>query len=289
MIMTPEAIIKDISQLVSLPEAVVRANELLNSPSSSTAEIGEVISHDPALSAGLLKLVNSAFYHFPNKIETISRAITLIGHDELRSLIIAAITTETFHDLSSESIDMNAFWQRSVYCGLVARKLSPLLRVGSAEAMFLTGLLHEVGRLILYARLAKQAQLVIAEAEASKRSLSEIEEEVLGFTSARLGSALLESWKLPRSLWEPVRYQDTPQKAPDFRDEATVLNVACQITECVEPELKSGQPLQLDTLPEVEIDNKKIAREQLQLLIDETNMECFDVLAIVNPDALIIY
>lgn len=289
MHLTPEEIIKDIRQLVSLPDAVARANQLLDSPTASAADIGEVISHDPALCAQLLKLVNSAFYNFPSKIETISRAITLVGLNELRSLIFAATTTVTFQQLAPESIDMDAFWQRSVYCGLVAKKLSEALRKENGETMFLTGLMHDVGRLILYARLAKQAQQIVAEAEKSKRSLTEVEIEVLGFSSAQLGSTLLESWHLPKSLWEPVRFQGRPEKASEFQDEAAQLKLALKITDCVEPELKSGQPLQIENLPKIEIDEFEIPHDQLELLITDASIECFDVLAIVNPNATMIY
>ncbi|WP_316348905.1 HDOD domain-containing protein [Desulfuromonas acetoxidans] len=289
MSMTPEEIIKDINQLVSLPEVVVRANQLLDSPTADAEEIGEVISHDPALSAQLLKLVNSAFYHLPTKVETVSRAITVVGLNELRSLIFAATATETFQDLSPESIDMNAFWQRSVYCGLIAKKLSMVLLGGSGETMFLTGLLHDVGRLILYSQLPEQAQKIVSEAEKGQSSLAAIEEKVLGFSSAQLGSALLESWELPQRLWEPVRFQTAPENAGDFQGEATLLKVALQITNCVEPELKSGQPVQLASLSKIEIHGLEIPREQLELLISDASVECFDVLAIVNPNAGMIF
>ena len=285
MTLTPEEIIKDINQLVSLPEVVIRANELLDSPTANAEEIGEVISHDPALSAQLLKLVNSAFYHFPSKIETISRAITLVGLNELRALIFAATATETFQELSAESIDMNAFWQRSVYCGLVAKKLSTALLGGSGESMFLTGLLHDVGRLIIYSQLPEQAQQILSEAESSQRSLSDTEQEVLGFSSARLGSVLLESWQLPQRLWEPVRFQATPSDAREYFEEATLLKAALQITACVEPELKSGEPLQLASLSKINIHGLEIPREQLEMLISDASIECFEVLLIVNPTA----
>ncbi len=289
MIITPEEIIKDIRQLVSLPEAVARANELLDSPTASATEIGEVISHDPALCAQLLKLVNSAFYNFPSKIETISRAITLVGLNELRSLIFAATTTVTFQKLSPKSIDMDAFWQRSVFCGLISKKLSAALGAINAETMFLTGLMHDIGRLILYARLAKQAQQIVAEAEASKRSLTEVEMEVLGFSTAQLGSTLLESWKLPQKIWEPVRFQATPKQAKGFQQEANLLKLALQITNCVEPELKSGKPLKLECLPKLEINDFKLSHAQLELLITDASIECFEVLSIVNPNATMSY
>nr|WP_320049766.1 HDOD domain-containing protein [uncultured Desulfuromonas sp.] len=242
-------------------------------------------SHDPALSAQLLKLVNSAFYHFPSKIETISRAITLVGLNELRSLIFAATATETFQQLSAESIDMNAFWQRSVYCGLMAKKLSTALLGGSGESMFLTGLLHDVGRLIIYSQLPDQAQRIVAEAETSQRSLSAIEKEILGFSSAQLGSILLENWQLPQRLWEPVRFQSTPEEAKEYFEEATFLKVALQITACIEPELKSGEPLQLASLPKIQIHGLEISRDQLEMMINDASVESLEVLMIVNPNA----
>nr|WP_320114051.1 HDOD domain-containing protein [uncultured Desulfuromonas sp.] len=289
MAMTPEEIIKDIDQLVSLPEVVIRANQLLDSPTADAVEIGEVISHDPALSAQLLKLVNSAFYNLPSKIETISRAITVVGVNELRALIFSATAADTFKNLSPESIDMNAFWQRSVYCGLIAKKLSVALLGGSGETMFLTGLLHDIGRLILYSQLPEQAQKIVAEAEEKQTNLAAIEEKVLGFSSAQLGSALLKSWELPQRLWEPVRFQAAPENAEEFKEESNLLKVSLQITNCVEPELKSGQPVQLSSLSKIKIHGLQIPREELELLISDASVECFDVLTIINPNAGMIF
>ena len=82
--MTPQEIIQDIDQLFSLPDVVLRINELLDSDQSTISDIGDVISNDPALSARLLKLVNSAFYGFSGQVGTISRALGLIGTNEVR-------------------------------------------------------------------------------------------------------------------------------------------------------------------------------------------------------------
>lgn len=287
--MTPEQIIKDIKQLVSLPEAVIRANQLLDSPRANAAEIGEVISHDPALSAQLLKLVNSAFYNFPNKVETISRAITLIGLNELRSIIFAASSAQTFNQLAPETIDMDAFWQRSVYCGLMAKKLAELSRDDSAEALFIAGLLHDVGRLILFVQLPDLAQQLVERAKQGNKRLTDVENELLGFSTAELGAALLKSWHLPNKLWEPVRYQHHPEEAETCPNEASLLNLALKMTDCIEPELKTGKTQELKNLQPVVLNGTELTTEQLQLLATDVNLESFEVLAIVNPNAMMIY
>lgn len=287
--MTPKEIIKDIKLLISLPEAVIRANQLLDSPRSNATEIGEVISHDPALSAQLLKLVNSAFYNFPTQVDTVSRAITLIGQNELRSLIFASSTSQTFNQLQVDRIDIDGFWQRSVYCGLVAKKLANLFQEGSGEAMFLTGLFHDIGRLILFAHLPDKAQEIVDKSESTGRRFVELETEILGFSVAELGAALLENWHLPNNMWEPIRDQRQPEKAVKYSKETEILHLALQLTDCVEPEHKKGQPLDLEQLPAASIDGIELTTEQLNLLATEADLESFEVLAIVNPSATMIY
>ncbi|MCW8887373.1 MAG: HDOD domain-containing protein [Motiliproteus sp.] len=287
--MTPEQIVDGLDDLVSLPDAVIRANELLDSPHGNAENIGEVISHDPALSAKLLKLVNSAFYSFPAQIDTVSRAITLIGTNELRSLIWASSATQVFNDITPDLIDMNLFWHRSVYCGLVAKKLAGLKSRNKGEAQFLTGLLHDVGHLSLFIRLPEDMQSVLQEAQASRRHIHEVEQEQLGFTSADIGSLLLESWQLPKSLWEPVRYQHNPQLADEFSAEAKMLNIALIIADCLEPELKSSESLEIESLPEVEFEGETLGSEELGMLAMDANLESFEVLNIINPLATTVY
>ncbi|HEY5674463.1 MAG TPA: HDOD domain-containing protein [Malonomonas sp.] len=287
--MTAEDIIKGMHNLVSLPDAVLRANELLNSPTANAREIGEVINHDPALAARLLKLVNSAFYSFPAQVDTVSRAITLIGTDELRSLLMAATVTQAFDDIPAEMINMDSFWHRSVYCGLVAKKLALLNQGGKGESMFLSGLLHDVGRLVLISSLPNQAKEIFQRAEETGQSFNEVTTQRLGFGSAELGAALLESWQLPKNLWQPVRYQNQPESADDYSAEANILNLALRLTDCVEPELKDGKQQNLETLEATKLNGMELTGEELGLLAMDANLECFEVLVIINPKATLIY
>jgi HD-like signal output (HDOD) protein len=286
--MTPQEIIKDVAHLVSLPDAVMRANELLDSDSAGAAEIGEVISLDPALSAQLLRLVNSAFYSFPNKIDTLSRAISIIGMKELRSLILSASATAVFNDIAPDLIDMNDFWQRSVYAGLAAKKIGKRAKYGKGETLFLTGLLHDIGKIVLFSRMPDEMNHALEEAQKKHKPLHVIEREVFGFTSPEVGAELLKLWRLGANLYQPIRFQDFPHMAREHSNETEMLHIAILLTDCMNPELKGGETSELGSLdinPDL-MQQFNLSMEGLDEIITETNLECLEVLYIINPTSV---
>ncbi len=288
--MTPNELIDGIDKLLSLPDVVIRVNELIESETASIEEIGEVINHDPALSAQLLKLVNSAFYGFPAKIDSVSRAINLIGTLELRSLIFASTTASVFGNIPSDLIDMNSFWHRSVYSGLIAKKLASLTQRTKGETQFLTGLFHDIGRLILLIKLPTEYQELLEASRARDAKLEILEHEWLGFSASELGAALLEHWHLPARLWVPVKYQHNPEASEIFVTESHLLNLTLQITSCMEPEVKGGEIEQhLDQLDSIALDDFALNLEDLNAIALETNIEALEVLSIINPGAATVY
>ena len=116
MVTHPEDVVGMAGEMATLPVIFVRINEAVENPNSSFSEIAQIISGDSALSARLLKIVNSAFYGFSNKIETISHAITIIGTAQLRDLVLATAVIEKFQGLPSKNINMKSFWLHSISC-----------------------------------------------------------------------------------------------------------------------------------------------------------------------------
>src|SRR3569833_2554535 len=121
MSLSPRELVTGTIELASLPEVFLRVNEMIDSPRYTAADIGHVISRDPGLTARLLKLANSALYNFPSQIDTVSRAITIIGTRELRDLILATSVARIFKGLPNDLISMDFFWLHCVCCGLAAR------------------------------------------------------------------------------------------------------------------------------------------------------------------------
>jgi HD-like signal output (HDOD) protein len=227
---TPQELVSRNVRLVSLPEVCIQVQALADSPHTTAADIGDVVGKDTALTTRLLKLVNSAYFSLPRKIDTISRAVNMIGMRELRNLTMAASAAEVFARIPSHLIDMAAFWQHSVYCGLVARNLAQHCNVLHSERLFTAGLLHDVGRLLMLMKLPDD----IGKAESirlqSKKPICTIERELVGFDHAQVGHALLMHWNMPTNLCTSVLYHHNPQDADDAHLEAALIHVADQVT-----------------------------------------------------------
>jgi HD-like signal output (HDOD) protein len=201
---TVEEILKDTIVLPSLPIIFNRLNEAVNNPRMSIADIGRIISEDVGLSARLLKIANSALYGFPAKIDTISRAVTIIGTQQLRDLALATVVLKIFKGIPPHLIHLEKFWLHSIACGITARILATYRRESNVERFFVAGMLHDVGRLLLCLKCPESMQECLMRAHEGGSTLVEVEKEVLGTDHAAVGGALVRHWSLPPSLEEVV-------------------------------------------------------------------------------------
>lgn len=233
-IQSAEELISAMGQLPSLPEIVHRLNRSLQDPRSNFNDFANIIAEDSALSAHLLKVANSALYQFPEKIDTISRAVTLIGTKQLRELVIASSVTHLFNGLPNDLVDMEQFWRHSIGCGIAAKVIAGYCRLGNTERYYLLGLLHDIGRLVLYggySALAIEAFRIGAE---ESLPLYQAEARVLGFDHSAISAALLKSWKLPVSMRDPVAHHHDPSQARYHMEDAYIVHLADAIAHAME-------------------------------------------------------
>ncbi len=242
--MIPQDLVTGVIRLVSLPEVCLRVNEMMEDPSTSARTLGEVISRDTGLTARLLKIVNSSFYGFPSKIETVSRAVTVIGLRELRGLVLAASAVETFSKIPTEVLNRVHFWRHSVYCGVVAQLIAEECKVLHSERLFVAGLLHDIGKLIIAHRLPEQMKTIRERVAAEQRFDYEIEREELGFDHADVGGALLREWKMPPTLCDAVHYHHRPGDAEESLMDAAMVHLANSVTGMAE----DGLDVDLETM-----------------------------------------
>ncbi len=197
--------------LPSLPVVFSRLVDLLSDETSSAQAIGDVIGADPALSARLLRLANSPYYGIPSRVETISRAVTIIGVKELYSLALTVSVIYAFRDIPYQMVDMAGFWRHSVTCGVISRGIAELKGLSGRETLFVAGLLHDIGRLLLYQRAPVHARGVLARARHSGTMLSQAEKEVMGLDHAEIGGQVLRRWRFPERLQDIIRCHHDPQ------------------------------------------------------------------------------
>ena len=195
-----EKLIDDQLELPSLPAIVIRLNELLDGQLPPMGRVSELISEDPALAAGVLRLVNSPLYPFQGKIDSLQRAVTLIGVREVRNLALAASVAGLGDGLTNPLFSIEQFWRHSLYVALISRGLATLAGQRDLDRYFVMGLLHDLGALVICHRRPEQARLAAQRSVEERRPLAEVEREVFGFSHADVGMQLLLGWGLPQSI-----------------------------------------------------------------------------------------
>ena len=229
--MSPETLVQEISELVSLPVVVAKINQLVDDPKSSSSDIGDLIIQDPGLTAKVLRVANSAFYGLSYQVETVSRAVTILGTRQLRDIVVATACVDSFQKIPNKLVTMEHFWRHSMYCGLVSRVLGELSGFGNSEGLFVGGLLHDIGVLAMFRiepEKSRQALEIHLEGGESLE-IHEAEQRVFGFDHADVGGALLKKWKFPVKLAEVVAHHHYPEKASEFVKEASVVHIANSI------------------------------------------------------------
>jgi len=219
---SPEDLVTKEVELCSLPDVYFRIMDVLKSNTSSVSAIAEVIAKDPSLSARLLKLVNSAFYGFPSKVDTIPRAVMIIGVAELSMLAAGVSTIQAFTGIPEELVNMREFWKHSIACGVLARNIARRKAGLSPERLFVGGLLHDIGRLVMYKRLPRASTQALLFSRFNGLPFFEAEKDVLGFEHARIGAMLMKEWKFPSSLSNMVKFHHNPAAAVSIIEPAII-------------------------------------------------------------------
>jgi putative nucleotidyltransferase with HDIG domain len=221
-------LLKGIEGLVTLPDVFIRINQLIEDPESTSADIAQVVGQDPSFTVRLLRVANSPFYGFSSTIDTVSRAVTLIGTNQVRSLALATSVARTFAGLPNELVSMENFWHHSLYCALTARILAKRIYKSDAEAVFTAALLHDIGELVIFNRRPEQARkaLELVLDSGDELPVYQAEREVMGFDHAQVGGELAHQWNLPPLLEECIAHHHDLANAQRYPMETAVVHIA---------------------------------------------------------------
>jgi putative nucleotidyltransferase with HDIG domain len=236
MVTSIEEVLDGVEELVSLPAACVRINEMVDDPTSSADDISQVITQDPALTARLLRIANSPFYGLASSVDTVARAVTVLGMRQVRDLALATTAVRAFEGIPNKLVSMQSFWEHSIYSALAARTLAEDCLKSRRESVFVAGLLHDVGQLVLYNRLpdlSRQSLEAVLDGPEELES-QEAEHELMGFDHAEVGAELMRRWGLPENLRECVAFHHSPQMAEDHPKEVAIIHIANSIASMAE-------------------------------------------------------
>jgi HD-like signal output (HDOD) protein len=226
---TAQELVADVRDLVTLPDVYLRIQSLLRDPDSNIDDFARIIHTDPGLTARVLRLANSAFFGVSRKVETVTLAINLMGVSRLHDIVLATSVINTFNALPVQEISMPLFWQRSIHAGILARMLARRCAIFDSERLFVAGLLHDIGHLVMYVHMPEQALAADREATGSSQRVAQAEQQLLGFHYGDVGAELMNLWLFPDSLQTICRWHDTPAAAPSFALECSLVHIAQRI------------------------------------------------------------
>lgn len=275
-----ETIVAQTTTLVSLPAVCVKINEIIERNNYTVAEIGSMISKDANLAARLLRVANSAFYGFPSKINTVSRAVTIIGSRELRDIVLATSAVEAFSKIPIDMANMNSFWMHSLDCAIIARIIASRAHVLHNERLFVTGLLHDVGHLVMVLKIPDYARDAMVHAARKQQNIEQAEQEIIGFDHAQIGAALLKAWQLPDNMYETVQYHHDPFAAPNYARDAAIVYLANQMAKAG----RMGSSIPAPSAIEARVmEELKLTVNDTTLIMEEAKRQFAEALSIFLP------
>jgi len=222
-------LISKMQKLPTLPALYVEMQTELAKPAASIETIGALIAKDPAMTAKILRLVNSAVFGLTMKVSGPAQAVVYLGVARTTSLVLAAALTRDFDEIVCADFSHENFWVHSVTVGNFAHAIAlcETQDYGLAGVAFTAGLLHDVGKLLLAANLPEVYGQILSEAQRGALPIQRVEKEVLGGTHGELGACLLGKWGLPGAILEAIAWHNAPAKSTDSKFSAlTAVHMA---------------------------------------------------------------
>jgi len=270
--MAPDAhaVLDSMESLPVMPAVAARVLGF-SDDTASAAEVAHVLSGDPALTAALLKVANSAYYGFSRQLATVREAVLLLGFKQVRQVAVGASLISAWNRTRriDDGFDLDLFWGHTLAVAMMAETGARKFNAARPEEAFTAGMLHDIGVLALRKALPGEFGAVIELARRSGLSIWDAEMESLGFTHAELGAALAERWMLPARLIEAIRRHHEALVAPSVDGLAGVVSFADRVADfhgIHAGYLRAAPAARLRSLPE-ELETLEIASGGIEAVV----------------------
>jgi putative nucleotidyltransferase with HDIG domain len=217
-----------IGNLPTLPTIVAKMIELVDNPKTQTKTLAKLISNDQSLTARILKMANSSYYGLSREISTVDTAIVVMGYNAVKEMGLSLSVFDPFKNMGSlNRFDIQKYWEHSVGVGTTAKAISRKYLPSDSAEMFVAGLLHDIGKMILIQYMPQDFYSVLDFMEENNIPFFEAEKEILGITHGEIGYMIAERWNLPEKIGNIIRFHHSPIDAPEeFAAQTAIIDTA---------------------------------------------------------------
>ena len=221
------SIIKKIDRLTPIPQVASKVMSIVEDPKSSMYDLSKVIIFDTAVTANLLKVVNSAYFGLPGKVDSVHQAIVYLGMAQVVDLVLLSASGENLQT-AQEGYDLEAgeLWKYSVASALIARELAEKKGVKDTHLIFTAALLKDIGKVILNQYVKDSFDKINVLVTKQNFTFREAEKEVIGIDHAELGGMVAENWKFSPKMVEIIRHHHRPQETSISEFESAIVYMA---------------------------------------------------------------
>lgn len=266
-----------VGDIFALPDTCLKIKEIIDDEISDIDEIAELISYDPVLSSKLLKLANSALYNFPRQIESVQKAVQVLGDKQVYNLVVASGAADAFTGLQPNVIALDKFWEHSINTALIAKHLAFHLGVKKDEPIYLSGLLHNLGELVVVQVKPDIARICSQYKKGTRPWLKQ--QQLLGFSYIDCTVELLKHWHLPERIIQPLKQLNQPEFSP-----ANKVSLILHLASCLALAEANADVFQLFDLVDKQIlEVLGLSKEDLHDASSFAFLEGMSILSLLNP------
>ncbi|MCQ8896188.1 HDOD domain-containing protein [Limnobacter humi] len=209
-----QTILQAACSLPSIPRAVQEVLGLLEKPDLTIGELAEALSHDPVMSAKVLRLANSAYFGVQREVDTVESAALMIGIDSIRTMVLASGMMDTFKDMAR--FDRQRFWTISLLSAYIARDLANSVGLNGNKA-YTASLIHGLGVLAIHKALPDLADQIDQNCkDECPYDRADVENALLGFHHGEVSAEIAKGWKLPEDIGESIRQYPHPRRTGPY-------------------------------------------------------------------------
>jgi len=269
-------IVKFASKSFTLPDTCVNLRVALDDPRKDLTDIAQLISVDPSLSAKILKLANSALFRFPSQIETVSKALNVIGGEAAYNISIAETANLAFKTFNSPVINFAQYWQKAVMCGVIAKSIAQQKQSRGSERFFVLGILQGLSELIVASKHTDAYTKFQNDADITSPLVKQMKH--FRFTFPECSGLIIEEWKLPQSLVMPLKALKHPPNEEMNLDES-IIYVAMAIYEC------QDKDVEVENLPQINLqalETVGLSNEDYDMIVGYSRLETSKIAKLIS-------